>query len=454
MFKMFRILSVIVILFGFCLQNCLSTSSRRSLPLLSSGIHWSTVYDEPNGTGAAAAGTAFGDILSAGLSAYQLGLTWDAFESGDNPGVINTDLLSFYLNILDSLNLQAMVGLSLINTNVLSIPTDLIDSSNSLKLADGMDFMSNEFYTRYRNLLDELVPVIDNYNGFYIVLANEFDIYLYDVIGSSGSLSSYKDSFTQLMINMSDYIHNTLNYNQIAVGITSTHDGFIDYASQNHFSELLDSLDVVSLTYYPLQSNFYVKNPHVVYDDIMDIVDIIPDNMPLIIQEFGYPSGYLPSVDNTNSTNNSSESKQNQFYLECNETFVPLIKSNKLRVASAFKLIDWSEPQCDAFEEYYGLENDQFKEYLCTLGLYTYGGTEKQAFDTLIAMMQQEYDYDNVSYSYTTSDAGVADSTTSTSTDPTTTESGGETGGSVRVYPCIMSSINVLLAAFVQFFAK
>ena len=193
-------------------------ATRRKLPLLSQGIHWSTVYDPPNATktpnGATVAGNAYNEVISNGLSAYQLGLTWDTFEN-EIPGQIGSYILEIYLQILQQYNLIPIVGLSFINTVSLSIPFDLIDDSDPTKLANGMNFMSKNFTTRYYALLDVLIPLIDQYGGFYVVFANEFDGFI------PNQSQDYQDSFTQFCLNASAYVHDVLGYDQLATGMTN-----------------------------------------------------------------------------------------------------------------------------------------------------------------------------------------------------------------------------------------
>ena len=185
------------------------------------------------------------------------------------------------------------------------------------------------------------------------------------------------------------------------------HGGLATLPGTAWFDTLLNGMDIMSVTYYPLQSDFRVEHPSHISGDIQLIADILPSDMSIILQEFGYPSGYL-----SDPQNNSTQDKQAQFYKECNQSFTPLIVNNRLRVASGFKLIDWSSDTCDYFGIYYGVDNPQFIEYLCTLGMLTYDGTEKLAFQVFLSMIGQEYEYIDITSNPTVSPSSPPPSTT------------------------------------------
>ena len=106
-------------------------------------------------------------------------------------------------------------------------------------------------------------------------------------------------------------------------------------------------------------------------------------DLPVLFQEVGYPSGYLPVP-----SNGSSEEKQRAFM----ENFFAAIKAYpQIRFVSVLQLSDWSAAICDAFGQYYGSDAPPFKEYLCSLGLWTNDGKEKAAYQAFLAALKESH---------------------------------------------------------------
>ena len=182
-------------------------SDVTDMPMLSSGFHFCTVYDgESNNSN-----IAFYNEILPHLGVYQLGLTW--FDAMTNTSINNINsTYAIFLPIIHSfLNLQPLVGISVINTNVLSIPSDLV--SNNM-LINGMNFTNNIFLYHYFKFLDKIIPLVVQNGGFYVGLANELDAYL------PFQSNEYQQSFVQFVLLAKDYIQNTLNYPNLAVGVT------------------------------------------------------------------------------------------------------------------------------------------------------------------------------------------------------------------------------------------
>jgi len=141
-------------------------------------------------------------------------------------------------------------------------------------------------------------------------------------------------------------------------------------------------MDALSLTYYPLQYNFDPKDPSVVSGDF-DVMTSTTQGQLLLIQEIGYPSGFLPP------TNNGSEQLQSTFV---KNIFLSLAK-HKTEIVwfSYFLLNDISPSVCNSLSEYYHLPGDAgFIEYLCTLGLCRYAnGTAKLGFGQFLESLRE-----------------------------------------------------------------
>ena len=85
-----------------------------------------------------------------------------------------------------------------------------------------MNFTHPTFLSRYYAVLDAAIPEIYANGGIYVVLANEFDIYL------SSETTEYQNSFVDFTILCKNYIQNTLGYHNLSVGVTTTHKGLVE----------------------------------------------------------------------------------------------------------------------------------------------------------------------------------------------------------------------------------
>jgi hypothetical protein len=97
----------------------------------------------------------------------------------------------------------------------------------------------------------------------------------------------------------------------------------------------------------------------------------------VLIQELGYPSGYLPAPHN-----NSSTELQRRFV---ENVFDAALAYPQVRFISFQHLADWQDNECDAFLDYYGSDAPLFREYLCSLGLRQATGEPKPAYAEFIA---------------------------------------------------------------------
>jgi hypothetical protein len=96
----------------------------------------------------------------------------------------------------------------------------------------------------------------------------------------------------------------------------------------------------------------------------------------ILLQEAGYPSGYLPSPGN-----GSSVTKQQQFV---QNIFSALTAQTSIRFCSFMQMADYTAAEVATFESYYGISHPEFVEYLSTLGFVDDTGVAKAAFQALL----------------------------------------------------------------------
>jgi hypothetical protein len=127
--------------------------------------------------------------------------------------------------------------------------------------------------------------------------------------------------------------------------------------------------DFYSFSYYPLNADFSFRDPSTTASEINRMVDSAGGRQ-VFFQEIGYPSG---------TRLNSSEQKQAQFM----EQVFKVLQQRKDRIlgASIVWMCDLDERTVQQLTGYYRLrDNDNFREYLSTIGLFDRQGKPKQAW--------------------------------------------------------------------------
>ena len=341
------------------------------LPLLEEGTHIGITFSDPLPEYAETLTNAYVDAVIAGSRAYELNLMWSDLEP--TPNTIDTSYLESLLIDLSDLPIIPYFVVKTIDTVRLSMPADLVDANDPTQLANGMSFDDPIIIARWQALLDEVIPLLVEYNGFFIAVANEADIWLQ-------SNPDQLDGVVSFVEQSRDYIHNIDS--RMAVGINITYEGI----NQNGFENLPDFLavsDAVSFSYYPLNSDFSPHDPSVVFDDIPHMIELA-DDLPILLQEVGYPSGYIPTPSNNSSVDLQAEFVSNMFDM--------IINYPQIRFVSFLHLGDWSDADCDGFLTYYGSDAASFREYLCSLGFYTSDGQPKPAYNTFMDGLTRLYD--------------------------------------------------------------
>jgi len=156
----------------------------------------------------------------------------------------------------------------------------------------------------------------------------------------------------------------------INVGTKAQFDGLTGYAKE-YLKKINQISDVIMVTYYPLNSDFTVKNPRIVKSDFDALTSIYRDK-PIFILECGYPSSNVLK---------SSERKQGEFVREVFKTWDA--HASQIQLISFTWLHDVSQATVEEWSAYYGISDLNFKEYLQTLGLRTWDGKDKKAFVAL-----------------------------------------------------------------------
>jgi len=223
-------------------------------------------------------------------------------------------------------------------------------------------------------------------------IGNESDINFGTDVNQYNEFKAFLDSVSSHAKALYFNLHGT----ELNVGTTFTHHGLIDNATSNLCKSVNDSLDIVSVTYYPLNGDFTMKPPSFVSTDFGTLVSEYPDTtQPIYFVECGYASSPLC---------NSSETLQADFWTEVFDAWDN--HEANIKHITVFKSTDWSSAIVNQLGQYYGIQDTIFKEYLRTLGVRTWhgDGTNKEAYERIKCELDAR-NWCDVSCSLTTSQA-------------------------------------------------
>ena len=284
-------------------------------------------------------------VKEVGAESVSLSVFWDEIET--SPGVFAPDP-----NWLEVANLYYPS-----NGFSISLVISVLDTSETRLPADlaGKSFADPEVLSRFRTLLDYIKSQIPDLKLVSLAIGNEID----GVLGNdSGAWEQYGAFFTPA----AEYARGL--WPEVPVGTKIMFEGLIGSTSEYAW-DLNQSVDVVMVTYYPLRGDFTVQDPEVILEDFDHISEMYPAK-EIHFAETGYP---------TSEINNSSPQKQAAFI---HNMFIAWDEhASQITVLSYSWLTDLPQVSIKEYEDYYGLSDPAFAEFLLTLGLRTYPGNGK-----------------------------------------------------------------------------
>ena len=296
-------------------------------------------------------GKAFTLAREAGMQVTSLSLAWDELEP--SPGQYGTELnwLEIFNDFYSEQDIAISLSLTPIDTNNLRLPEYLKNKA----------FDDPEVIEAFKRLLDYVFSQIPDLELSCLSIGNEID----------GYLATDKELWQQYTIFFREiYGYIKSKYPELLVGSKIGFGGLTGTAYALS-ADLIKTSDVVMLTYYPLEPDFTVKEPVVIHEDFAKLVELFPDKA-IFVLESGYPSSPLLG---------SSEAKQAEFVREIFRAWDTY--SENIKLLDFLWLHDLPPMVVEELGGYYGLDDEKFLAYLATLGLRTFDGEDKQAFQVL-----------------------------------------------------------------------
>lgn len=286
----------------------------------------------------------FRQALNAGVNFIYLSPKWNEIETDREKYKLND--VGYKIGEAAEENLPAVLHIRVIDTNQRAVPADLMDQP----------FDSEEIGLRLDRLLDAVLPRLGDRVKYFLV-GNEIDAYFKQHPGEVRA-------FAKLVARASARIRNTVPDAQISV--STTLDG-IENAGE--LRPILDQTAFFALTYYPMSSEFVVRDPSTVDADFPRILRAAGSKQ-IFLQEVGYP---------TSPNNGSSEEKQAEVFSRVLDR-VADAPERFIGVNFTF-MSDFSDSLVKSFTEYYRMPGaNRFGSFLKTLGMFDDQGRPKKAW--------------------------------------------------------------------------
>jgi hypothetical protein len=350
---------LLIILFASCIKTEIEIDTlAEDLPLLSGNQKIGIIkgfYNPPTDVVNDSIQARWDEAVQAGMSVSRLQIDWPDLEP--SPNQYNKSVLEEDLIDMKNQGLQTFLLISAYDSEGPVVPSDL----------DGIDFDDEELINRYKKLMDWVIPMLVEHNGYLISITNEAD----NSFEENPNLHSQIKTFAT---EVRTHIHG-INEN-VAVTITFAA-GNMD-AYENEITKILEVCDVACWNFYGSKPN--VSSP---YSSVLTETEIIEKmqkivkasgDKNIVFQELGLHSGdtYL----------DSSEEKQRKFF----EVFFSQMKTeSQIKAAYIWQMVDWDAELAQAYSQPLideGIDPDfvnEFMETLSTIGLVKHtDGTEKK----------------------------------------------------------------------------
>ena len=284
-------------------------------------------------------------VMDAGANILTVSETWAELEPA--PHTYRFDDLDFWIGEADRYDVPVVLTVRVIETNHRALPADLQN-----KPFDGRGV---------RRRLAALFDALAKHAGGRInrlIIGNEVDVYLRQ---HPGEVSA----FATLLRRARARLRHALPGTRVSSTVTFT--GLVD--GSDLLGPLRPYLDFVALTYYPLRSDFLMRDPDRVDGDVQRMVEAAQGKRLLLV-EAGYASS--PAVD-------GSDERQARFVdrmFDAVET-----RANEFIGVNFFLLADFSEAFIEEAAQAYGFPFDSnFRNYIGSIGFSDRTGVSKPSW--------------------------------------------------------------------------
>ncbi|MBK1703159.1 hypothetical protein [Halochromatium glycolicum] len=295
----------------------------NAFSLLDSGIYLGVQpgfeLNDPDGASAAVQ-TKLQEAFDAGVSVVPVGAEWPELEPSRNN--YNKQALRQRLEYAKQRGLKPVPLLYLIDSEGVLLPSYLNPDDEELISLSQVDITDSAIMERYKALLDWVVPMVAEYDGFAIMVGNEPDNHLEDHPGEAAEVLEFLRQAKRHIRGINP---------DMAVAIALS-DGFDKL--QPYSIDIVDESDFASFNFYCSLENFEIDSEQIAAR--LDRRINAAKGKPVMIQELGCASG----IDTDSAAAAAMLERQKQWF----ETTFTLMESRpSIRVAMVFQLMDWGD---------------------------------------------------------------------------------------------------------------
>ena len=310
--------------------------------------------------------------IAQGMNGFTFYEDWTTLEP--EPGVYELDELEATLQWLEARGITPYLNITVVDIDELNLFDEWLDDEGD-GFADSLAFNDVRIVGQFKGLLDQVIPLLLEYGGFYLGVGNEVD----SRYATEGPLLEERtdEFFDYLEFVAASVDHARLIEPDLAIGVTVT--SVAPLAQDLLFEQLLAVTDVLPVDYYGLKSDFSAED----LDRIPEVIALIMEayeNETVIVQETGCIS--------TEAANSSPELQG-----ACMDVFLSTFATYpQVKMVSVFSLYDLDEPTCQLVTSLFGVDTEPISEelrdriigFLCDPGMVLPDGTPKPAWTSFL----------------------------------------------------------------------
>jgi hypothetical protein len=287
-------------------------------------------------------------VKAFGVDSIQLTFPWTAFEP-DGDG-LDEQVLGFFeggMTFYRGKGLQVLLSVPIVDTVTTFVPSDLV----------GRRLDTPAVIARAETMIAAVLARSGS-ELRYLVLSNEADINLDDGAPTWAELNALTAALAAKVRQVRP---------DVKTGISITAEALIHTPVNSDAVNAVAGHDVAFVTYYDA-GNFGAGSSASIASDLAAIV--AATDRPIVLKEFGYATG--PAVG-------GSEAGQAKFVGDAFAAWDAY--AARIPLLNFSRMFDGERSACEAQAVEYGLPGDEaFIQFLCTLGLRTFGDAEKPAW--------------------------------------------------------------------------
>ena len=294
----------------------------------------------------------FKESLEAGNEAQSLSQDWNELEAA--PGLFERkpNFLAIANVYYSARKIPLHVTLRPIHTNKKVVPTDL----KNIPIDDPQTI------TRFKTLLDWVAAQIPKIEVASLTIGSEVNIFMW---GDSERWEAWTNFYAAVVPYARKKFPGT------PISCETTFAGFTG-PDLERIRKLHQHSDVIGVSYYPMQNKLgSVRSPQDVHTDFETVVNAIPEK-PIIFYQIGYPSS--PALG-------SSLEQQAEFITEAFRAWDTY--ASRIRMLNFQWMHEAPRSGVDKYADYYQYDTPDFREFLGSLGLQSWMGKPKPAWETL-----------------------------------------------------------------------